>query len=198
MKKNFAGIMVSLVCASAWATPTLYNGHYYDVIVDNGITWDAARAGALSTFYLGLEGHLVTITSAGEDAFVGGLIATYTSGEAWAGGYQNPITETDPQAGWTWVNAEGSFPGVNSTTPYANWNGGEPNDYYGTATEQYMGLNLGGSGGFNDEGNLGLITGYVIEYDPDTIRDTPDAGSTMALLSGALVVLGTVTRLLRK
>ena len=53
-------------------------------------------------------------------------------------------------------------------------------------------------GGFNDEGNLGLITGYVIEYDPDTIRDTPDAGSTMALLSGALVVLGTVTRLLRK
>jgi hypothetical protein len=195
MKKNFAGILVSLVCVSGWATPMPYNGHYYDFISDPGVTWSDARAAALSASYLGLVGHLVTITSAGEDTFVGGIIF---GGEAWAGGYQNPVTETDPQAGWTWVNGEGSFPGVSSASPYANWNTGEPNDAYGSASEQYMGLNLGNPGGFNDEGNLSLIGGYVIEYDPTTINDIPDAASTAVLLTGALAVLGTVSRRLRK
>ena len=196
MKKNFAGILVSLACVSGWATPIAYNGHYYDFISAPNITWDDARAAALAASYLGLEGHLVTITSDGEDAFVGTIIF---GGEAWAGGFQNPITETDPQAGWTWVNGEGSFPGVSSASPYANWNSGEPNDFYGNnPLEQYLGLNLGNPGGFNDEGNLSLIGGYVIEYDPTTIRDIPDAGSTAAMLSGALVLLGTVTRRIRK
>ena len=131
MKKSFAGILVSLICVSGWATPMPYNGHYYDVIATNGITWNDAHADALAASYLGLEGHLVTITSAGEDSFVGALIATYASGEVWAGGFQNPITETVPTVGWTWVNGEGTFPGVNSTTPFANWNSGEPNDFYG-------------------------------------------------------------------
>jgi hypothetical protein len=197
MKKSFLGILASLVCVSAWATPTFdpANGHYYDVIATNGITWNDAHADALAASYNSLEGHLVTITSAAEDAFVGALIAQYASGEVWAGGFQNPITETIPTAGWTWVNGEGTFPGVSSTTPFANWNSGEPNDYYGTASEQYLGLDLGNSsGGFNDEGNLSLITGYVIEYDPNTINDLPDAASTAALLSGTLVVLGTVRR----
>jgi len=200
MKTIIASLTISLAYASAWAVPVSYGGHYYDVISAPGITWADARVAALSSSYLGLEGHLVTITSAGENLAVGGLIATAGLGEAWAGGYQDPLTETDPQTGWTWVNGEGTFPGFNGGSTYANWNLGEPNDFYGPGSEQYLGLNLGGTGGFNDEGNLGLITGYVIEYDPNTIVDVsvPDGGSTGALLAGAVALLGTVSRRLRK
>ena len=184
MKKFILGI-ACLTSFSSWAIPIQdpATGHYYDVINAPGITWDAARAQALSSFYLGLRGHLATITSAAEHGYVNAAIQAAGGGERWAGGYQDP-TAVDSKSGWTWVNNEGAFPGVNSSSPYASWNGGEPNDYYGPNSEQYLGLNLGL--GFNDEGNLNLIAGYVIEYDPGTIVDVPigvpDGGATGALL----------------
>jgi len=186
--QNVLGVFAAAVVgSSAWAAPVPFGGHYYDVIRDPGITWADARVAALSSFYLGNEGHLVTITSAAEHAAVNGMIVTNGGGgEMWAGGFQNPAGETSPGAGWTWVNGEGPFPGVNSVAPYAVWNGGEPNDAYGAGSEQFLGLNLGP--GFNDEGNLDLITGYVIEYDPDTRRDVPEGGSLM-LFGVALAAL---------
>lgn len=197
MKKCLLSFAVSISCVSAWAAPILGDaGHYYDVISAQGITWQDARVAALSNFYLGLQGHLATITSASEHSFVNAAILANGGGEMWAGGYQDPAGETNPQAGWTWVNGEGAFPGFNSLAPYAFWNGGEPNDAYGPGSEQYLGLNHGP--GFNDEGNLNLITGYVIEYDPNTINDTPDAGATASMLGGAFVLLGTFARRLRK
>jgi hypothetical protein len=189
------GLMLSVFSGSALATPQLYNGHYYDVVPAAGITWNDALVAANSSFYDGLRGHLVTITSAGEHAFVNSVIAGAGLGEIYAGGYQNPVTEADPQAGWTWVNGEGTFPGVDSTSPYAFWNPSEPNDAYGPASEQYLGLNHGP--GFNDEGNLALITGYVIEYDPNTIP-LPDGGSTASLLGSAMFLIATFSRHFRK
>jgi hypothetical protein len=205
MNKIVAALAISLSCTGAWATPILDSstGHYYDVIfvpVDqdgNGITWDNARVAALAHFYAGLEGHLATITSASEDGFVGQAVANAGFGEFWAGGYQDPSAGdiiNDPQAGWTWVNGGGAFSGNNGGPGYANWNGGEPNDYYYPGSEQFLGLNLGVAGGFNDEGNLGNIAGYVIEYDPNTIRDVPDGGSTVILLGSALTGIGVLRR----
>ncbi len=150
----------------------------------------------MASYYNGLEGHLATITSADEHSYVNAAIAGAGGGEMWAGGYQSPAGETDPQAGWTWVNGEGAFPGYNSTTPYAFWNPGEPNDAYGAGSEQFLGLNLGP--GFNDEYNLDLITGYVSEYDPTTIDDAPDSGATASLLGGAFVLIAAASRRLRR
>lgn len=192
MKQIIAGLVTSLSCACLWATPVGYGGHFYDVVVDSQITWQDARAAALSRTYSGLQGHLVTITSAGEDLAVGNMMAQASAGgEFWAGGFQNPLGETDPRAGWTWVNGEGAFPGVNGDPSgiFTNWNGGEPNDAYGAGSEQYLGLNLGSVGGFNDEGNLSLIAGYVIEYDPTTINDVPDGGEAAFALFTALAAL---------
>lgn len=206
MKTILGALALSFVCMNSWATPVLdsANGHYYDVVADLDVPWLTAEQQALTLTYNGLEGHLVTITSGAEDTFVGNLVQSYSlpgGGEVWAGGYQNPSTEVNPQAGWTWVNGEGTFPGVSSASPYANWNGGEPNDAYGPASEQYLGLNLGSIGGFNDEGNLSLISGYVIEYDPNTIPGgglVPDGGSTAGLLAGALTMVGIAARRFRK
>lgn len=183
------------------------NGHYYEVFQAPGIPWINAESDALSLFYMGLEGHLATITSASEDSYVGAAVSAAGPGEFWLGGYQNPITELVATAGWTWVNGEGTFPGVNGApgfdNNYSNWNPGEPNDAYGPGSEQYLGINLGNVGGFNDEGNLNLIGGYVVEFDPNTnpnggLVGTPDAAATMPLLGMGMLAVAAFARRFKK
>jgi hypothetical protein len=119
-------------------------------------------------YYDGSEGHLVTITSTDENAFVMGVVQAAGFWEVWAGGYQVPSTEPAATAGWTWLNGEGSFSGFNNSPgSYSDWIGGEPNDgINGTGSEQFLGLK---PGGWNDEGWVGHISGYVVEFDPSTI-----------------------------
>jgi hypothetical protein len=207
MKKTIGLLGLTLVSATAGAqiVTNTVNGHYYEVISDPGATWISAETSALSLYYNGLEGHLATITSASEDMFVGQAVALAGPGEFWLGGYQVPANELVATAGWTWVNGEGTFPGVNGLSGfnnnYSNWNPGEPNDNYGPGSEQFLGINLGNVGGFNDEGNLGLIGGYVIEFDPNTIPTgglVPDSSSTAALLIGSMTVLGGLYRRYRQ
>jgi hypothetical protein len=202
-KLAFFGIGVTLAGSPGLAqTQWAGNGHYYQVVGAQGIDWSRADTAANALIFNNWPGHLVTITSAGEDGFVNGLIASGGFGEVWSGGFQTPTTETDPEAGWTWVNGEGPFPGNNSGTIYAAWSPlagsqlhplGQPDDYFGPASEQAMGLNLWGpASGWNDEGNVGLITGYVVEY--QSPNGVPDGGSTLRLMGGALAGLVAVAR----
>ena len=183
MKNLFSPIIASLLVGAflglavpANAVPVVGpTGHFYDVIAGPGLAWADANAAANASSYLGLPGHLVTITGAPEDVFIDTLRNTLSFGEVWVGGFQNPTTETVPGASWTWVNGEGSFPGVNSVSPYANWTTGEPNDFYGLASEQYLAIGLSGlGGGWNDEGAIGLISGYAVEYEAAAV---PEQGS---------------------
>ncbi len=181
------------------------NGHYYEIVAANGITWDHANAGASSMNYAGLPGHLVTIGDSEENTFISGLL-NFPSLAYWAGGYQdpkNPLSLTDSMAGWKWVHNEGAIPTDNSGLGFAHWGiysgGREPNDNGGAGSEQYLALISyataqkypGGWGDYknvtpssviwnDDAGDGGHAAGYVVEFEA-----VPEPASTHCLMLGA-------------
>jgi hypothetical protein len=113
---------------------TNYNGHSY--YRSNGsMTWTAARQACVN-----MGGHLVTITSAGENNFV---FNTWPSG--WIG-----FTDEVVEGQWRWVTGE--------SVVYTNWNWGEPNN---VGNEDYAQFVSGGR--WNDLPNMSLP--YVLEFD---------------------------------
>ena len=137
---------------------------HFEIVSANGITWEGARTQAEQSTYQGVSGHLATITSAEEDHQIDSLRQGFGGGVFWVGGYQEP-GETSITEGWKWVNNEGPIPGFNgSESAYANWLAGEPNDYWGVASENYMVIGWLNSFGWNDQGPSG-VAGYVVEYD---------------------------------
>ena len=157
----------------------LHDGRYYEVVIANKISWEAARAAAEQRTFQGVQGHLATIGSPQEDAFVHQLRQQrlnlphppLTGTELWVGGYQLPCATTTPEpaCGWVWINGEAISP-VNTASPYTNWLAGEPNnlirtpDAYTRATEDHLAIGQGGAFGWNDEGSHSNVWGYVVEY----------------------------------
>ena len=89
-----------------------YNGHSYKLI-DTGLTWTAAK-----TYCESRGGHLVTITSGVEQAFVQDLIVNRgTKGYYWTGGVR------DSDGNFVWITSE--------KFSYSNWYTGEPNNWFG-------------------------------------------------------------------
>jgi parallel beta-helix repeat protein len=138
-----------------WTVASGGNGHFYRYVT-TPLTWDQAKAAAESTSYRGVQGHLVTITSAGENAFVGSLKTLMGLGDmrGWIGLFDRSGT-----GAWTWV--------TNEDFSYTNWDTGEPNSI-GTelAVEFYGSTNSWN----NNVGNANpFIQGYIIEYDVTVI-----------------------------
>ena len=160
-----AGLATLLATVPVFATPSLScesatmvrsgtnptTGHYFEVYAIDGVSWDFANTCANASTYQGVQGHLATITSSGENTYVDqlrhdalgqGLVQPQT----WVGGIQG----TD---GWRWVNEEGPFPAVNDSVAYANWAPGEPNNSGGVESHLTMGrFDSGGpwvDGGWN-------------------------------------------------
>jgi hypothetical protein len=170
--------------------PVLWTGncHYYQFIPGTP-TWPEARAAALARTYLGVPGHLVSITSAAENAF---LISTFNTGQpsqgAWIGGY-----EPADDGVWRW--ADGPEAGVqfsylaSPTAPfnYANWGGVEPNNP--PPNQNFTWMNIGapfrGLGSAEWANSVSSpspsdpVVGYIVEYSPpdsdgDGIADSCD------------------------
>ena len=152
-------------------------GNFYQVVVYPTVadkTWPTAKTEAELKTFAGINGHLATLTSAPENTFVDGLRdvtpginnsgpgqpgdAGFFNSELWVGGSQ-PAGETDPSAGWTWENDEGPF-------DFTDWLPTEPND--AGAGESYLAIGIRALDGWNDEGNVGGIFGYVVEYEYGT------------------------------
>jgi len=182
-----AGVVLSLATATAISAPIRWagNGHYYDVIdVSGGIAWAGARAAAEATSYLGANGHLVSVTTAGENGFLTDTFGGDGLENRWLGLFQ-PIGSAEPDRGWTWVNGE-SF-------SYNNWWPGEPNNFGGDESAGVFQHGISSDGkAWNDLDNESLVTGYVIEFDVDAPR-VPEP-TTLMLLAGGLLGFGVARR----
>jgi len=131
------------------------NGHYYEVVLDDGITWSRAKELAESSSFKGLQGHLATIGSQEENDWIAGDPNFMAGANVFIGGVQD-VPNEGPASDWKWVTDEPW-----SFTHY-NWGrvGGEPNDDGGE--ERYLEL-ISDGGGWNDSG--GPSGGYVVEYE---------------------------------
>lgn len=161
------------------------NGHYYRYVSSLGITWQNAKLQAESSSYYGLQGYLVTITSAEENQ----LVAEQAIGTGWIAGSDEDLEgvwrwKSGPETGTNffqnlvalWGGGYASYPQNPGYAPvYANWNRSgttyEPNNLGGKENYAHItapGIGLLGS--WNDAIQEGdpfgpyQSKGYVIEY----------------------------------
>lgn len=189
---------------SSWTFQVRYylgpTGNIYEMVQAVGISWDDANFEAQQRTYHSRHGHLATISSYDEDVFVNKVRTTSFSGsaslEVWLGGWQTlGLGSTE---GWHWIHNDGDFPGANGGAVYTNWRSGEPNDYYGPDSENFLSLGLFGEFAWNDEGYPPQMGGYIVEYEgtpvqidikPDgypNVVNVQDQGKiSVAVLSGA-------------
>ena len=159
------------------------NGHYYEV-VNETVTWTAAKAAAEASTLYGLTGYLVTLTSAAENTFVSSKI----SANAWIGasddGNYTSNTHATTEGTWEWVSgpengktftcqAEGQGREavaahadceVHSDTSYENWANQEPNDYPNATIGQEDYGHIKSNGKWNDYKNDQTVNYYIVEY----------------------------------
>ena len=161
MKKNV--ILISQVlgvvfcCATCLrGAPVFFEGtgHYYDFI-PGSFTWEAARSNATINYYLGVSGHLATITTFKEDEFIRTNFPVQVEMFVgpWLGGHWNG-SGYGATNGWSWVTGE--------TFAYTGWNGGEPNHISGESATHFS------QNGWNDMWDYRTDgIGYFIEYEPE-------------------------------
>jgi hypothetical protein len=136
-------------------------GHYYEFVsVPGGITWSSAQSAAAGKKLYGLQGYLVTITSAGEQNFVNTKLNGST---AWMGASDVAVEGT-----WRWVTG----PENGQSLSYTNWNSGEPNNM---GDEDYGQFLAGSTGLWNDLSSTATVAGYVVEYGGMAGDPTPPA-----------------------
>jgi hypothetical protein len=139
----------------AVATPVQYseNDHWYNAI-SGYITWDNAKTAAESSSYMGMQGHLATITSQGENKFIANSFPN--DQQYWLGGFQKPGS-SDPSKGWQWVTSE--------PWKFTSWASDKPNESGGDAHALQVWYPNNKWGDFpNNYGGYG----YIVEYEPTT------------------------------
>ncbi len=170
----FAGLLLAGSSTQAAVVQWSGNGHYYEII-NKQINWYDAKTEAENMTYLGLQGHLATITSAEENQF---LTNTFLSAinNKWLGGFQPPGTG-EPNEEWSWVTGE--------VWNYTNWNTGEPNDVGGEDALSFWSTTNSDGKTWNDAPfthNYGSTAGYVVEY--QGVAPIPEPSSLVLGLLG--------------
>jgi hypothetical protein len=141
------------------------NSHYYEFVASTSIRWDTAKTEAEGRHLYGLHGYLVTITDAGEQAFVQTKLAGSTG---WMGASDAAVENE-----WRWVTGPevntlfsngGVSGGGHTNVLYDNWDANEPNNQGGTEDYAHF-LPAGLSAGeWNDYAIDTSVAGYVVEY----------------------------------
>jgi len=114
------------------------NGHLYEFVAAQDISWEDARDAAAARTLGGLQGYLATITTQAENDF----IQTKLEGRGWLGGREVGGVNTGE---WRWVTGpeasledgsglqfwDGNIGGSAIDGVYQNWREGEPNNFTG-------------------------------------------------------------------
>jgi Ca2+-binding RTX toxin-like protein len=156
------------------------NGHFYKLVtVAGGISWESAQAATLAQ-----GAYLVTVTSAAEQAFV----QTLTDGPgAWTGGFSAAASNV---SSWYWAGGP-EFGLTLAATGYSNWNPGEPNGGFSSASGA---LHIEANGTWNDvpptwgPGN-GALTAYLMEWGGQTVPPSLNVvEDTVSVIPAALLL----------
>lgn len=145
--------MVSLSASQLeWRLADGGNGHVYEFVEANGITWTEARLAAENLSFMGAPGHLATITSQEEWDFV---LNHFAMDFTWIG-----LTDEAQENDFQWVTGE--------TFSFAAW-GVNPQEPNNAGNEDYVYMERRSSGwGWNDfrdvESVFGSPLNYLVEY----------------------------------
>ena len=158
-------------------------GHYY-MWVDEKVTWQQARANALTKTYLGLQGYLATPNTQAEFEMIRKKAGTYNN--FWLG-----ITDVEQEGCWKYADSPEAniaffaVPGTpNCGTPsgYSNWYPGEPSN---SSSGENWGMALS-EGRWNDGPidsqitSWGSPSGYVVEFGGPAVPLAVTPGSAAA------------------
>lgn len=146
---------------------TVYNGHTYKIF-DQSMTWDEAKV-----YCENLGGHLVTITSQGEQDFIESVIKDGEKSYYFAGGQRISGKGTKE---FEWVTGE--------KWDYTNWGSGEPNNQWNEepALMLYRVSKSFSLGQWNDSPISGYSWdkdfsldhyGFICEWDTDDVGGEP-------------------------
>ncbi len=174
------------------------NGNYYDLVPLSGSTqtWQESLAEADGLTYLGLPGHLATITSANENAFLNSKFNNGLGSQfAWFAGF-----EPNDDGIWKWATGPETgiqfSNGVTATPPfnYANWGGIEPND--NKPLEDFAMFNIGTTFASINPGqwadasptpsSFDPVVGYLVEYEAQGQSAAIPEPSSLWMLAFAL------------
>jgi hypothetical protein len=167
-----ATVSITIKAASnfdLWSREFGGNGHAY-AVVGQHLTWDEARQAAEGVIFGGSSSHLTSVTSQAEANQI--ISQGATESGAWLGGYQDRAAPdySEPAGGWRWSTGE--------PFDFTLWMQGEPNDWPGLGSEDFLETIAWGPTTFlwNDiHGSYGY-GGFSVET-PDS--PTPFAGDDM-------------------
>jgi hypothetical protein len=156
------------------------NGHFYRVVpFASAIRWTDARSAATD-----LAGHLATLTSAGENAFVHGLLADERYWRIVGGQSFGPwIGATDEvvEGNFSWVSGE--------PWGYTAWAAGQPDNGGNEDYVQFFGPTPDRPATWNDHGNDPTATGASIAFAAESefriaaAAERPQTGNRYFLVS---------------
>jgi hypothetical protein len=163
--------LLSLAPSPLSASPIKWsdNGNYYELVIPNSqagnYTWYEANTAAEISSFMGLAGHLATVTSVEENAFIETTFSPLFSPDgrtgvfAWIG-----LTDELQEGKFVWV--------TNEQSGYSNWFPGEPNNSGGSENYVVYWKNISGPGfNWNDlpadlgTGTSSPLVGYLVEFE---------------------------------
>jgi hypothetical protein len=171
-------------------------GNYYEY-VSGSFTWEQARVNAETQTFLGVTGHLATLTSSEENGFVKNAFSNQANqfvgpwlGASWSPPASWPNTPAPYGAteGWSWVTGEAFV--------YTDWIANNPShDFYSPTGNPFSGYYEDALhfsfGGWNDIGHDRTDSiGYIVEFE---VNQVPEP-ETYAMLLAGLGLLGWIGR----